>query len=263
MAKKVKKKTAKKGKKRPAAKRSKKKGPAFRGSKKEALGYMDRLKKEYEQDQRGGRGSYFRIPTPKQQGGTTKTQLRVLQFEDGGEKYPFARNVQHWSIEPGNQRSNCQCSDDNNCPICELLDSEELPKKKADVMAPKVRFHANVIVRNDPEHEGEDTQQIADFSKTVKQQILSFIVDEEKAEQHDIGDPFDLKKGRDFIIKRERTGPLMMNVKDEVYVCRKSCPAFSSNMEEGEIVNLNEKIRNRVPSEEKYEELVEKIKESV
>lgn len=129
-----------------------------------------------------------------------KATVRLLSFEHEGEEHLGVEDVQHWGINPENERASVTCLVDD-CPICDL--EQQVEEKAWRRIRPQRVFLCNIILRKGGE-DGQDVHKIMRLPPTAWAQFLEFFADEELREEY--GDILDHKKGRDFRIVRSGDG---------------------------------------------------------
>jgi hypothetical protein len=252
-----------KRKKKPKGKKTskggKKKGRTVLKSQKDRDDFYDNLEEEYQKDAVStGRSDFGKLPEGK-------TRIRLRKFKVGKATRLFTKRTVHWGGNP-NEKGPTLCpktfdtsEKKNECAHCEMLDN--LPKKKADKvgrMFARTTFLMTAIVRDDPKHGNEDTQQILDIPKTIKQEIVKVIKDDDGNFAN-----VDLfgKKGNDLQVTRflEKSGQREMLTGCKVAPVAKACPMGDFP----EPLNLEEFVRRQLLPNAELQGMARELKMSI
>lgn len=207
-------KAKKKAKKKAVKRNTGATGSRKKTTKKKASGNIyELLRQKHESERRGGGGGedYWSPPAPRRKGDQTRSIVRLLPFvkEDGKEDL-FVRSGKWWGLDggKGNLPAPPNRDDDPILALREFLDEEDWKSLRGKFRA---QYLVNIIVVQE-ENKKIGEWKIGQFTKTVYDQIMEFLVDEDRT----VADPLSLSKGCDFKVVRKRTGPRPMDTKYEV-----------------------------------------------
>lgn len=193
---------AKKKKKTSAtAKKKKKKKVRFRTKITGKLGkskdVYDRLRQRRETRMRGAGGGFMRL----QKGNNI---VRPVPFEHDGYEELFVEQARHWGVDDG-EHGNVLCPGEESCPICALLDTDELSEDLSDKLQPARKYIFNGIGREWPENEDEDAAGVFEVPVSVVEGRDDDVGLEEYILER-VPHALDPKRGMDFRITKKGSG---------------------------------------------------------
>lgn len=198
---------------------------------------IQKLKDKLEQLKNpGARRSKKPLWRPNKDGEESLVRLIEYPYDDD----PFVELWFHYQVGTG-PNSNFLCPRLNHgksCPVCDFASSlikseDEQDKALAKKLFAKQRIYAVVIDRGD----AEPTPKLWGFGKTVYQQLLTDLVDE------DVGNYMDPKAGLDAKVRFEQP-PGQQFPKTHVRFARKESPLADSEAEVQQIKNKIPKVED-------------------